>query len=265
MSEPRFSIITITLNDHAGLVRTRASVAAQRCTDFEWLVIDGGSSDGTLEYLRQIRHPNCKWISEPDGGLYDAMNKGLSWATGQYVIFMNSGDRLARPDVLPRIANALEEHGQDWDLVFGDSLEETDRGGLLLKKARGVGFVKYGMFTHHQAMLYARRAIADLRYDCGFVIAADYDLTCRLLARGGSDLRLRFPISINKRAGLSERNAGTGRRENLAIQKRVLRLGRVRRAANYAVLLGSALMRAHLRRLYDCIRFRQDPALKGAS
>jgi putative colanic acid biosynthesis glycosyltransferase len=265
MTEQRFSIVTVTLNDSAGLAETHASVAAQTCADFEWLVIDGASSDGTIEYLRQLKHPMCKWISEVDGGLYDAMNKGLARATGHYIIFMNSGDRFASADVLSRIAGVLEEHEQDWDLLFGDALEETARGNLLLKRARAVNFVTYGMFTHHQAMLYSRRATVGMRYDCQYFIAGDYDFTCRLLAKGGTSFPLGFPVSINKRSGLSEKSADIGRRENLAIQKAVLQLGLARRAANYAAFLGSALMRTHLRGLYDRIRFRQNVALSDAS
>lgn len=263
MNEPRFSIVTITLNDRAGFVQTHASVVAQSCTDFEWLVIDGGSADGTTEYLQQVHHPHCKWTSEPDNGLYDAMNKGLERATGQYIIFMNSGDRFADQEVLARIDALLVRNGQDLHLVFGDAYEEAADGKLLLKRARSVEWIKYGMFTHHQAMFYARHAIATMRYDRSFVVAADYHFTCKLLADGGTALRAGFPISINARAGWSEKKADTGRRENLAIQKTVLRLGRARRAANYAAVLGSALMRTHLRGLYDRIRFCQNIPLNG--
>jgi putative colanic acid biosynthesis glycosyltransferase len=192
------------------------------------------------------------------------MNKGLDRATGQYIIFMNSGDRFAGAGTLARIAGALDENGGSWDFLFGDALEEAAGGDLLLKRARPASFVSYGMFTHHQAMLYARRAIAGMRYDCTYVIAGDYDFTCRLLARGASSLYLGFPVTINKRGGLSEKNTGIGRRENLAIQKTVLNLGLARRATNYAAFLGSSFMRTYLRGLYDLIRFRQNIPLNGS-
>ena len=261
MSQPRFSIVTITLNDRHSLVDTHASIVAQTCADYEWLVVDGGSADGTVGYLQQVCHPSCKWISESDNGLYDAMNKGLERATGEYVIFMNSGDKFAGANILSRIASVLDENGRDWDLLFGDALEENPGGDLLLKRARPASFVTYGMFTHHQAMLYARRAIACMRYDSKYVIAGDYDFTCRLLARGGRSFRLGFPVSINKRAGLSEKKACIGRRENLAIQKAVLRLGPVRRTANYGAFLASGFLRTHARGLYDRIRFRHHSPL----
>jgi putative colanic acid biosynthesis glycosyltransferase len=256
---PRFSIVTVSRRDRAGLARTHASVVAQSCTDFEWLVIDGNSADGTIEYLRQVHRQNCHWVSEPDRGLYDAMNKGLEWAKGQYVIFMNSGDRLADPEVLARIDALLAQNGPEWDLLFGDAYEEAADGQLWLKPARPVAGIRYGMFTHHQAMLYARRGIAGRRYNCGFVVAADYHFTCRLLTDGGTSFRLGFPVSINTRSGWSEKKAATGRRENLAIQRDVLQLGAARRAANYAAFLGSGFLRTHLRGLYDRMRFRRPP------
>jgi putative colanic acid biosynthesis glycosyltransferase len=258
--QPRFSVVTIGLNDSAGFGETRASVDAQLFPDFEWLVLDGGSTDGTLECLRSLDRPNFRWESEPDAGIYDAMNKGLQRAVGQYIIFMNSGDRFAGKNVLTRIDALISQDGQGSDLVFGDAFEETANGRLLLKNARSASAIKYGMFTHHQAMLYARSAVAELRYDCRFVIAADYHFTCRVLARGGRSLRANFPICINKRAGLSEKHAEIGRRENVTIQKEVLGLGSLRRTCNYARFVASNLMRTHMRGVYDRLRFSDESA-----
>ncbi|HXM94764.1 MAG TPA: glycosyltransferase family 2 protein [Candidatus Dormibacteraeota bacterium] len=257
MKQVRFSIITIVLNDLVGLRETKTSVDAQGFSDFEWIVVDGGSIDGTLEHLRRLDRPNCRWISEPDEGLYYAMNKGLDLAAGQYVVFMNSADRFAGSNVLARAAALVAQNEQQPDLIFGDAYEETASGELLLKSARSVGAIKRGMFTHHQAMVYSRRAIGDMRYDCRFRVAADYHFTCRLLARGARSLRVGFPICIFKRAGLSENHAEIGRRENLAVQKEVLRLGPIRRTGNYASYLASSLVRTNMRGLYDRIRFRQ--------
>ena len=255
-SLPRVSVVTITRNDLTGLRQTCASIDAQIFRDFEWIIVDGGSTDGTFEYLRSIDNSNCTWLSEPDKGIYDAMNKGLDRANGRYVIFMNSGDGFAGIDVLSRLA-VVSQDREDWDLVFGDAYEESSDGRLFLKRSRSAGAINYGMFTHHQAMLYSRKAIGDMRYDLGFRVAADYDFTSRLLARGGSSFRVGFPVCICKRAGFSVQNADIGRRENLSIQKNVLLLGPLRRASNYALFVTSNLMRTHLRSLYDKVRFAQ--------
>jgi putative colanic acid biosynthesis glycosyltransferase len=257
MKQVRFSVITIALNDLVGLRATKTSIDAQTLSDFEWIVVDGGSIDGTLEYLRQLDQPNCRWTSEPDDGLYYAMNKGLERATGEYAIFMNSGDRLAGKDVLARADKLLAQSEQPADLLFGDAYEETASGKLLLKPARSVDAIKRGMFTHHQAMMYARKAIGSMRYDCRFRMAADYHFTCRLLSRGARSLYVGFPICIFQRAGFSESHAEIGRREGLAVQKEVLRLGPVRRTYNHASFLASALMRTYMRSFYNRLRYRQ--------
>jgi putative colanic acid biosynthesis glycosyltransferase len=253
----QFTIITITRNDLAGLQRTEGSIAGQTFRDFEWIVIDGNSSDGTGKYLGSLHRPNFSWLSEPDRGIFDAMNKGLDRANGRYVIFMNSGDKFAGPEILARLFELVSRSNKEWDLVFGDAYEETDDGRLLLKRSRSVGAVRYGMFTHHQAMFYSRKAIANERFDLRFRVAADYHFTSRLLANGGSSFRVTFPICTWMRAGFSEHNAAIGRRENLEIQRDVLRLGRLRRASNYAFFLASNLFRTHMRSLYDRIRFHQ--------
>jgi putative colanic acid biosynthesis glycosyltransferase len=256
MKQARFTVITVALNDLAGLTETRNSVRAQAFSDFEWIVVDGGSTDGTLEYLQGLDQPNCRWTSERDEGLYYAMNKGLDQATGEYVIFMNSGDTFAGKDVLARANDVAGANENQVDLLFGDAYEKNSSGTLLLKPARPAATIRRAMFTHHQAMAYARRAIKDMRYDCRFRLAADYHFTCRLLARGARSVYLGFPICVFQRAGFSEHNAELGRRENLVVQKEVLRLGPVRRAYNYTSCLATALLRTYMRGFYDRLRYR---------
>ena len=99
-----FSIITVTRNNLPGLKRTHDSLKIQICHDFEWVVVDGASTDGTPDYLRTT---GAIWVSEPDSGLYDAMNKGLGNAVGDYIVFMNAGDLFAAPDVLDKIKSPI--------------------------------------------------------------------------------------------------------------------------------------------------------------
>ena len=256
MKRARFTVITIALNDLSGVRETRISVETQSFSDFEWIVVDGGSTDGTLEYLRRLDQPNCGWTSEPDKGLFDAMNKGLDLAAGDYVIFMNSGDTFAGKDVLARVEALAAQNEDQMDLLFGDAYEKNSSGKLFLKPARSADAIRRGMFTHHQAMVYARKAIGDMRYDCRFRLAADYHFTSRLLARGARSFYVGFPICIFERAGLSEKNAGIGRRENLVVQKEVLRLGRAQRTYNHASFLVSAFLRTYMRSFYDRLRYR---------
>lgn len=113
----KLSIITITRNDLDGLRRTALSVSSQSFRDYEWIVIDGASTDGTVEYLQSMQPQPSAWVSEPDGGVYDAMNKGIQKAQGEYLLFLNSGDSLLAPDTLARCFSAFPNA----DIVYGDA------------------------------------------------------------------------------------------------------------------------------------------------
>jgi len=258
MPNPRFSVITIGWNNRRGFLRTRDSVKIQTFSQFEWIIVDGASTDGTLEHLKRLNQPNFKWISEPHKGIFEALNKGLDRAAGEYIIFLNSGDRFAGKEVLARTDAVLTQQKGEWDLIFGDSYVESEDGKLLLKPALPAWAMSYGMITHHTSMFYHHKAIRGMRYNCDFRVAGDYDFTCRLVASGGRAVHVPFPVSIFEKGGNSERYAAIGRRENLSIQKRILGLGPIRRAGNYAMLLVSSLARSHMRIVYDRLRFRED-------
>jgi glycosyltransferase involved in cell wall biosynthesis len=124
------SIITINLDNAAGLQKTIESVLGQACTDFELLVIDGGSADSSVQVIRRHAHRLSHWLSEPDHGIYDAMNKGIRKATGEYCLFLNSGDYLVSPDVLQRVC-AL---GRKEDFLLCDAII-SQKGRVLFRAA----------------------------------------------------------------------------------------------------------------------------------
>ncbi len=205
-----FSIITITRNNLEGLKATSRSLAAQNCNDYEWIVIDGASDDATTDYLQSSA---ANWVSETDAGIYDAMNKGLFRAKGEYLLFMNAGDLFASPCVLDEIGKSLECRSVKPDFIYGDAMENGNR-----KTARRHTSIKNGMFTHHQAMLYRRDAIGELLYDTSYIIAADYDFTCRFLMKNNNSLYIPLPVCIFETGGISQREADTGRKEQSVIR-----------------------------------------------
>ncbi len=208
---PLFSVITVTRNNLDGLRRTYHSLQNQSCRDFEWIVIDGNSSDGTQQFLAQT---DASWASEPDSGIYDAMNKGIEKAGGGYLLFLNAGDSVAANTTLETVKTALSPNRPGF--VYGDSLESG-----FPKRARFPAALAWGMFTHHQAMLYSRAALGLLRYNPAYPIAADYDLTCRLLQQKPKILYIPEPLCIFESGGISQQKARQGRREQAAIRSKL--------------------------------------------
>ena len=209
-----FSIVTVTRDNLPGLKRTHDSLKAQTFHDFEWVVIDGASGDGTPDYLRTT---DAAWVSEPDSGLYDAMNKGLGKAAGDHIIFMNAGDLFAAPDVLDKIKSAIAAVRPAF--IYGDALEERPGQPPALKPARAHDKIAEGMFTHHQAMIYRRDVIGDLRFDTAYAIGADYKFTAQFLSKSGKILRLDFPVCLFEAGGVSQRRARQGRSEQFRIRR----------------------------------------------
>ncbi|MFQ3596381.1 MAG: glycosyltransferase family 2 protein [Sphingomonadaceae bacterium] len=183
MADPTFSIITVSYNEEATIASTLQSILGQRWEGKELIVVDGQSNDGTLaevgRFLPFIHH----FRSEPDRGLYDAMNKGLELASGDYVCFMNAGDRFHASDVLERIAGAA---GDATVVLFGRARIRSERGEHLNPgpHERPGDWLGRG-FPSHQATFYPRRFAEHARYDMALGTAADTDYSLRAIAACG--------------------------------------------------------------------------------
>lgn len=183
---PHLSIITVTYKAAPFLPLTLANVAAQTWQDWEHVFIDGASPDNTLDLIKEYADqvPRVRFISEPDRGLYDAMNKGLSLAKGEYVCFLNAGDSFWAPDTLEKLFSKAPSEA---DLLYGDHVYVDAQGQILARRRhrpypQGQLEKKHfqtGMVICHQALI-VRRSLAP-RYDLSYPIAADLDWTLRLL------------------------------------------------------------------------------------
>jgi|GEM_PF-250430 len=163
------SIITVVLNAAAGLEKTLRSVFAQAYGEPEVIVIDGGSGDGTTEVIKDYADRISYWVSEPDEGIYDAMNKGLKAATGHWVLFLNAGDTFANPHVLQQVFSTVT---QDAGVIYGDSI--ADYGDFMLyRKAGSPVHLWKGMICSHQAMLFRREVLRDTGYGINIVAKSD--------------------------------------------------------------------------------------------
>ena len=168
----KLSIITINYNNVEGLRKTINSVIAQTFKDFEWIVIDGGSTDGSKELIEQHAEHFTYWVSEPDKGIYNAMNKGIRKATGEWIQCLNSGDWLYEATTLEQ-AFAHELKG---DVVYGNAMYVDQQGGLHKKvdpDEIGLSFF-YTLTICHQATFIRRELFADSLYEECYRIASDW-------------------------------------------------------------------------------------------
>jgi putative colanic acid biosynthesis glycosyltransferase len=220
---PRLGIVTVNLDNAAGLRATADSIITQSMRDFEWLIVDGGSRDGSVSVIRAVERHLAGWSSEPDGGVYDAMNKGLARARAEWVIFMNAGDRFAGGDSLARIRAALEAQG-GCDLLLGGTILELPSGRRLYRPPRDPAFIRFGPPAYHQAIVFRRRVHLAVPYDPRLRISADYGAIAALLARGAIAARLDHPIAIRHcdPASVSERHTLQRLGDFVRVQRRVL-------------------------------------------
>ena len=179
-----FSIITVTYNAASVLAPTLKSVKEQLFSDFEYLVIDGASTDETLKMVADAGISNTKVWSEPDRGLYDAMNKAIDRASGDYLIFLNAGDAFAEPQTLELLA----QHAQSTpDVIYGQTqLVDAERhvvGMRHLSAPETLDWKSFrnGMLVCHQAFV-ARRELCP-RYDMNYRFSADYDWCIKVLRK----------------------------------------------------------------------------------
>ena len=192
-SRPLISIVTITFNAAATLPATMKSVAEQTFTDYEHILIDGASSDGTLEIARS--NPYMRILSEKDHGLYDAMNKGLRLARGKYVLFLNSGDTFRSPDVLARYA---ERAAEDYDIIYSDTMVVDAEGNDIKPRhhtaPERLTFESFGkgMLVCHQAFM-VKASLAP-QYDLSYRFSADYDWTIKCIKKTSPDRCINLKI-----------------------------------------------------------------------
>ena len=184
----KISIITVCFNSVDTLRATLESVTAQRGADFEHIVVDGGSTDGTLDILRHWQGHPVRLLNGPDRGMYDAMNKGISAAQGEAIGFLNADDRYADPQVVARIAAALEDPAVDCcqgDLVFVDSERQRVLRYWQSTDFRPSGF-RFGWMPAHPT-LYVRRRIIEAvgPFSLSYRIASDVEWMMRLFLRPG--------------------------------------------------------------------------------
>lgn len=197
----KISVVTVTFNCKDVIEETILSVINQTYNDKEYIVVDGGSNDGTLNIISEYRQHIDILVSEPDNGIFDAMNKAIDYANGEYVIFINAGDRFVNRDVLLSVFSKIKSGP---DLIYGDTYIQTEFGFNLSKANaiypqnptnRELVFKSQGIC--HQSLFTRTELLKKIRFDINYKIGADYDTTYKVYMQGNHKLYyIGFPIAI---------------------------------------------------------------------
>ena len=210
------SIITINRNNAAGLKKTMLSVSSQTCKEFEYIVVDGASTDASVEVIKSLADSfgnRFKWVSEPDKGIYDAMNKGICMASGDYIQILNSADCLASNDVVGRMYQALEQNGYP-SILYGNMLKDMPDGRIICDRCfagQDITFLGFYTGTLNHSPAYIRRELFDKYgfYDDSLKIVSDWKWYLQAIIFGEEKpVYTDIDITLFDMQGISETNLG---------------------------------------------------------
>ena len=182
MEHPKISVVTVVFNDHLHIEQTLCSVLNQTYDNIEYIVIDGGSTDGTVSIIKKYEKRLAYWISEPDKGVYDAMNKAISHVTGTYVSFMNSGDSFYSNETL----NEVFTKGLDKDVIFGDVFMKYTTVKSFVRRYNNLNPCSLSRNLCHQATFTKSTLLKKYGFDLSYKIAADMNLFTIIYNNGGT-------------------------------------------------------------------------------
>lgn len=208
------SIITINRNNATGLEKTMRSVLSQSKTDFEYVVVDGASTDNSVEVIQRLAGEfgnRLKWISEPDKGIYNAMNKGIRMASGDYLEFLNSGDSLVEDNVLEKVCVALEQKRYP-PILYGNMLKDIPRGKVIRDRSffgKDITFLGFYIGTLNHSSSFIRRDLFNKYgfYDESLKIVSDWKWFMQSIVFGGErPCYADMDVSLFDMTGISETN-----------------------------------------------------------
>lgn len=213
------SIITINYNNSIGLSETIKSVLSQTFTDFEWIVIDAGSTDGSRDLIVSIQDRLSFWCSEPDNGIWDALNKGIKHSSGRYLNFMNSGDTFVNENVLKSVfSNPVES-----DIIYGDTINVQNGSEQKIYHPSKMSLSYLLTLTiNHQSAFINRQLQNRFLYDMKYRYAADRKFWIEALLSGASFQHIDLFVARYDYSGISSQNLNKVKDEHNAIIEEVL-------------------------------------------
>jgi len=218
-AHPKFSIITVVYNNVRDIEHTITSVVNQTYDNIEYIVIDGESSDGTLAVIHKYQNKIAVLLSEKDKGIYDAMNKGLALATGDYVLFLNSGDEIYDLNSIENLAKL----SNDADILYGETILIDENRNIIGERRHKVPTnfdwksFRYGMNICHQA-IYIKRGIAE-PYDLNYKLCADIDWVIRSAKKANKSVNAHQYVARYLVGGMSKQKHKESLKERFAIFK----------------------------------------------
>lgn len=210
----KYSIITVNYNNKEGLRKTIESVIHQTFRDFEFIIIDGGSTDGSAEVLKKYDAQIDYWVSEPDGGIYQGMNKGIKKATGEYLNFMNSGDCFYASDSLEKVSH----YNSDADFIVGKDYHynsETNQGHASIQPPRTTMIHFFVATIDHQSSFIKRELFNnDSLYDENYRLVSDWIFFTEKIVKEQKKVQF-IPdiVCLREEGGLSEKQWEKNRKE----------------------------------------------------
>lgn len=232
------SVITVAFRNLDGVVKTWRSLrnlARDPSLSFEWIVVDGGSNDGTAEFLEKLNGEfNLRYVSEKDRGIYDAMNKGINMAQGRYAIFLNSGD-IFHDDVAQFVRQLNRVQGNA--MVMGDALLDFGDGNKVRRAAKPGWYIYHSLPASHQAIFFPLSGLKTYPYDLQYRVSSDYALTARMYKAGYPFKRLPGLVSEFSMGGVSTSNNLELCQDAKKVQRQILRMPGVLAELSYLLRL----------------------------
>ncbi|WNC71202.1 glycosyltransferase family 2 protein [Thalassotalea psychrophila] len=202
--QPKISIVTVVFNGDKQLQHTINSIVEQTYKNIEFIIVDGKSTDNTPLIIEKNKANIDQVICDQDLGIYDAMNKGVSLATGDYINFMNCGDSYYNNSVIEDVFNYIHSHDKNphgFDVIYGDHNVQGSRVNDGINKAKSIHYLSQGMVCCHQSTFFKSDILKQCPYSLNFASAGDYELYCHLKHLKAKFFKLPNLVVANYAAG----------------------------------------------------------------
>ena len=208
-----FSIIVVSLNTKKDLLKTINSINTQTFKNYELIVIDGNSKDGTINEIKKIKKKNFRYVIEKDKGIYDAMNKGIRKSKAKWIIFLNSGDIFYSKKTLSKI---FEISSVNKDIIYGNTIIKNNKLKYL-SNAQNFSTNQIIMPFCHQSSIVKKKIISKFKFDLNYKLSSDFNFFYKCFIAGKSFFKIEEILSVIKAGGLSDMNRQGVYNENIKI------------------------------------------------